>query len=93
MLRIAGSNFYSVHDDCSQLQKHLLNKMEYLVLGANRDMCLEKMRGQAYLIQKEERAEERNKPMWSVLILSLTYRYACAQFMHNNTGFHFLRKK
>lgn len=48
------------------MQKHLLTKLEHLVLGANRDVCLEKMRGQAYLIQSQERAEERNKPAWLV---------------------------
>ena len=48
------------------MQKHLLTKLEHLVLGANMDVCLEKMRGQAYLIQSQERAEERNKPAWCV---------------------------
>ena len=52
------------------MQKHLLTKMEHLVLGANMDVCLEKMREQAYLIQSQERAEERNKPAWLVSSLA-----------------------
>ena len=47
-------------------QKHLLTKLEHLMLGANMDMCLDRMRGQAYLTQSQERAEERNKPTWLV---------------------------
>lgn len=61
MMHIDHNFFSQLH-----MQKHLLTKLEHLVLGANMDVCLEEMRGQAYLVQSQERAEERNKPAWCV---------------------------
>lgn len=71
--------------------KHLLTKVEHLTLGANMDVCLEKMREQAYFVQSQERAEERNKPTWLVDLHDISNMYGYN--VVGTSGFHFLRKK
>lgn len=66
---------FAINSSQLHVQKHMLTKMEHLILGANMNMCLERMRERAYLIQQQERAEEHSKPTWSVCVWMLHCRY------------------